>query len=241
MGATIYAISRSPGPLEELKKLCPKVKTATVNLENWNETRSVLTRFLNDVKIDGLVNNAGVGIGKPFEESSEKDFDEYVSQKALEFNLMIANNKRFLPVFPFNSTVNVNLKGVFNVTQILIPNINDGGSIVNVSSLAGLSAFADHSVYSITKAGLDGLTRALALEYGKRRIRVNSVNPTVVWTKMSIKHWSGARGDELKSKIPLNRFAEVREVVDPIIFLLSEQSSFINGHSVPIEGGYSAC
>lgn len=137
--------------------------------------------------------------------------------------------------------MNVNLKGVFNVTQILISNINDGGSIVNVSSLAGLSAFDDHSVYSITKAGLDGLTRALALEYGKRKIRVNSVNPTVVWTKMSEKHWSGTRGDELKTKIPLHRFAEVREVVDPIIFLLSEQSSFINGHSIPIEGGFSAC
>lgn len=137
--------------------------------------------------------------------------------------------------------MNVNLKGIFNVTQILIPKMNDGGSIVNVSSLAGLSAFADHSVYSITKAGLDGLTRALALEYGKRNIRVNSVNPTVVWTKMSIDHWSGARGDELKGQIPLHRFAEVREVVDPIIFLLSGKSSFINGHSVPIEGGYSAC
>lgn len=112
---------------------------------------------------------------------------------------------------------------------------------MNVSSLAGLSAFDDHSIYSITKAGLDGLTRALALEYGKRKIRVNSVNPTVVWTKMSIKFWSGTRGDELKTKIPLHRFAEVREVVDPIIFLLSEQSSFINGHSIPIEGGFSAC
>lgn len=76
MGATIYAISRSSGPLEELKTVCPNVKTATVDLGNWNETRSVLTRFLNDVKIDGLVNNAGVGIVKPFEESNEKDFDE---------------------------------------------------------------------------------------------------------------------------------------------------------------------
>lgn len=76
MGATIYAISRSPGPLQELKAVCPKVKTATVDLGNWNETRSVLGRFLNGVKIDGLVNHAGVGIGKPFEESTEKDFDE---------------------------------------------------------------------------------------------------------------------------------------------------------------------
>lgn len=139
--------------------------------------------------------------------------------------------------------MNVNLKGVFNVTQILIPNINDGGSIVNVSSLASLAAISDirASIYIASKAGLDGLTRALALEYGKRQIRVNSVNPTVVLTANTVKHWTGARGDSLKSKIPLNRFAEVREVVEPIIFLLSEKSSFINGQSIPIEGGYLAC
>lgn len=113
---------------------------------------------------------------------------------------------------------------------------------MNVSSLAALSAFADHSVYSASKGGLDGLTRALALEYGKRNIRVNSVNPTVVWTKMSVNNWSDpAKANGLKSKIPLHRFAEVREVVEPIIFLLSEKSSFINGHSIPIEGGFSAC
>lgn len=139
--------------------------------------------------------------------------------------------------------MNVNLKGVFNVTQILIPNIKDGGSIVNVSSLAGLASISEirASIYIASKAGLDGLTRALALEYGQRKIRVNSVNPTVVLTENSANYWSGARADSLKCKIPLNRFAEVREVIDPIIFLLSNQSSFINGHSLPIEGGYLAC
>lgn len=139
--------------------------------------------------------------------------------------------------------MNVNLKGVFNVTQILISSINASGSIVNVSSLAGLAAIAEirASVYIASKAGLDGLTRALALEYGKRNIRFNSVNPTVVLTENSAHHWTGARGDSLKTKIPLTRFAEVHEVVDSIVFLLSDQSSFINGHSLPIEGGYMAC
>lgn len=143
----------------------------------------------------------------------------------------------------FHSTMNVNLKGVFNVTQILIANINDGGSIVNVSSLAALASISEirASIYIASKAGLDGLTRALALEYGQRKIRVNSVNPTVVLTEKSVNYWNSARGDSLKSKIPLNRFAEVREAIDPIIFLLSNQSSFITGHSLPIEGGYLAC
>lgn len=76
MGATIYAISRSAAPLDELKSACPNVKIATVDLGNWTETRSVLGEFLKDIKIDGLVNNAGGGNGKPFEAFTEKDFDE---------------------------------------------------------------------------------------------------------------------------------------------------------------------
>lgn len=76
LGATIYAISRSSPPLEELKSICPNIKIATVDLGNWNETRSALGDFLKDKRIDGLVNNAGGGNGKPFEEFTEKDFDE---------------------------------------------------------------------------------------------------------------------------------------------------------------------
>lgn len=138
--------------------------------------------------------------------------------------------------------MNVNVKAVFNVTQALLPNFNDGGSIVNLSSLAGLRAFANHAIYSASKAAVDGLTRAFALELGPRNIRVNSVNPTVVLTAMSIPIWSEpTKAEKMKSRIPLHRFAELNEVSDPIIFLLSEKSSFINGHSMPIEGGCCAC
>lgn len=120
--------------------------------------------------------------------------------------------------------------------------MKDGGSIVNLSSLAGLSALANHTVYSASKAAVDGLTRAFALELGPRKIRVNSVNPTVVWTEMSIPNWSDpAKADPLKNRTPLHRFAEMNEAVEPIIYLLSNRSSFINGHSLPIEGGFSAC
>lgn len=138
--------------------------------------------------------------------------------------------------------MNVNVKAVFNVTQTLLPNINNGGSIVNLSSLAGLHAFANHSIYSASKAAVDALTRSFALELGPRNIRVNSINPTVVLTQMSIPNWSEpTKAERMKSRIPLHRFAELKEVADPIIFLLSDKSSFINGHSVPIEGGFCAC
>lgn len=138
--------------------------------------------------------------------------------------------------------MNINVKAVFNVTQTLLPNIKDGGSIVNLSSLASLRALNNHSIYCASKAALDALTRSFALELGPRQIRVNSVNPTVVMTKMSIPNWSEpSKAEKMKSRIPLHRFAELNEVSDPIIFLLSDKSSFVNGVCLPIEGGCCAC
>lgn len=76
MGAIVYAISRSIEPLNDLKKTCPKVKTIQIDLSNWSNARDQLTQALQNVKIDGLVNNAGVAVCKPIGEYSEKDFDE---------------------------------------------------------------------------------------------------------------------------------------------------------------------
>lgn len=127
------------------------------------------------------------------------------------------------------------------MTQILLPQLNDGASIVHLSSLAGLNAFAGHSVYSATKAAVDALSRAFTAEFAHRKIRSNCVNPTVIMTEMSIRNWSDPeKADALKSRIPLRRFGELEEVVEPVVFLLSDSSSYINGHSLPIEGGFKA-
>lgn len=116
-----------------------------------------------------------------------------------------------------------------------------GASIVNLSSLAGLKSFQGHSVYSMTKAAIDSMTKSLALELGERQIRVNSVNPTVILTRMGRDNWSDpAKAGPLIAKIPAGRFGEVNEVVEPIIFLLSDKSAYINGHCMPLEGGYLA-
>lgn len=137
--------------------------------------------------------------------------------------------------------MDINAKAVFNVTQTVLPHMNDGGSIVSLSSCAGLRAFQDHVLYSGSKSAVDGFTRVLALELGKRNIRVNSVCPTAVMTQMGRMAWADpVKAEGLTSRIPLRRFGEVREVIDPILFLLSNRSSFINGHHLPIEGGYGA-
>lgn len=135
--------------------------------------------------------------------------------------------------------MNINFKAAFNVTQTLLPNIKEGGAIVNVSSLAGIVACSNHSVYGPSKAALDAFTKSLALELAPRKIRVNSVNPTVILTRMGRANWSDpVKSKPLLARIPLDRFGEIEDVVEPICFLLSNKSSYINAHCLPIEGGF---
>ena len=85
--------------------------------------------------------------------------------------------------------------------------MNENGSIVNVSSVASKTAFQDHAIYCASKAAVDALTRSMAFELGKRNIRVNSINPTVVLTEMGKKNWSEPeKANKLLGRIPLQRF-----------------------------------
>uniref|UniRef100_A0A4P6D9J4 Putative diacetyl reductase/l-xylulose reductase n=1 Tax=Rhodnius prolixus TaxID=13249 RepID=A0A4P6D9J4_RHOPR len=164
---------------------------------------------------DGLVNNAALAILEPFLEASESNFDKLFE---------------------------VNVKAPLRVSQVVAKQMiqhNIKGSIVNVSSQASKIALRDHVVYCSTKAALDAMSKVMALELGEHGIRVNCVNPTVVMTKMGKIGWSDPRkADPLLQRIPLHRFAEVDEVVNAILFLLSEESSFINSVSLPIDGGF---
>lgn len=207
-GAKVIAVSRSPKPLADLKMDCPSIETISVDLSGWKETREALKHI---IALDGLVNNAGIAIIKPFQETTEADFD---------------------------AQVNVNFKAVYNLCQFLAPKICDNGSIVNVSSIASIIGIPGHSVYGPTKGALDNFMKNLAIELGPRRIRVNNVNPTVILTRMGRENWSDpTKADPVKARIPLGRFGEVREVVDPILFLLSNGSSYLNGQTLPLEGG----
>ena len=96
----------------------------------------------------------------------------------------------------------------------------------------------DCLAYNVSKAGLDMVTKQFALELGPHQIRVNSVNPTVVLTDMGNRFWSEpTKAAPMKSLIPMGRFCEVKECIDPILFLLSDHSTMVNGTMNPIEGG----
>lgn len=142
--------------------------------------------------------------------------------------------------------MNVNLRSAFVISQIIARDmITRGiqhGAIVNVSSQASMVAIDAHTAYCTSKAALDQLTRMMALELGPRGIRTNAVNPTVVLTEMGTKNWSDpAKAVPMLSKIPLGKFAEVEDVVEAILFLLSpSKAKMINGVMLPIDGGFLA-
>jgi len=137
-----------------------------------------------------------------------------------------------------NEVLNVNLQSVIHLSQYVarVMLAKGAGSIVNVSSIAGIRGYKSSSVYSATKAGLDGFSRSLACELGSKGIRVNSVLPGFLFTDMGATLNESQRKSILR-QTPLGRLGEVKDVVGLIRFLLSSDASFITGQSIVVDGG----
>jgi 3-oxoacyl-[acyl-carrier protein] reductase len=133
----------------------------------------------------------------------------------------------------------VNLLGAIEmaraVSQVLLRE-NAGGRIINVSSISGSRGYSGLAAYSAAKAGLDGLTRALARELGRRQITVNSVASGYLRTEMSSTLTAGQLAQIVK-RTPLARLATEKDIVGLIMFLLSEEAAFITGQTVIVDGG----
>lgn len=162
-------------------------------------------------KIDVLVNNAGIAQQKQFTDISIEDW---------------------------NNMIETNLTGVFNCCQAVLPQMirNKNGSIINVSSMWGLTGGSCEVHYSAAKAGIIGLTKALAKEMGPSNIRVNCVAPGVVKTDM-ISNLSFDDIEELSKETPLGRIASADEIARTILFLANDCSSFITGQVISPNGG----
>nr|CAI5822814.1 unnamed protein product [Callosobruchus analis] len=213
-GAKVVVVGRTKQLLGELKKELPDIETVELDIANWKQTENVLKKI---GPIDLLVNNAGMGWLKSLLDATEEDID---------------------------SVFGVNIKALINVTKIVVQNMLDRkvpGSIVNISSQASIAGLLHHTVYCASKGAVDSFTRAAALEYGPKNIRVNAVNPTVIMTDMGRLGWSDPKvAKPMLEKIPLNRFGEVREVTDAVLYLLSDKASMITGVCLPIDGGFTA-
>ena len=175
--------------------------------------RTVMERF---ERIDVLVNNAGISLITPAEETTSADW-----RRVLEVNL----TGPFLMCREFG--------------KVMLG--RGSGSIVNISSVAGLLGVADRAAYNASKHGLVGLTRTLAAEWGGRGVRVNAVCPGWVKTEMDEEdRASGSYTDaDIEGRVPMGRFATPDDIAQAVAFLADpDQSAFVNGHTLSVDGGW---
>ncbi len=191
-----------------------KVKCLAVqgDVSNFDDTKRLVDEVINEFgTIDVLVNNAGI----------TKDM------------LILRMQKE-----DFESVINVNLTGTFNVTKNVVPYMmkKRSGRIINISSVVGISGNAGQTNYSASKAGIIGFTKSLAKEVASRNILVNAVAPGFIETDMTsvLKDYVKA---EIAKNIPLRRMGTAEDVANVVKFLASDDSSYITGQVIQVDGG----
>ena len=223
-GAKVMLIGRTE---EKLKKAVTELNNQNVDYcvadvskgeDTVHYTNDTLIKF---GKIDIFFNNAGIeGVVKPIVEYPESEFDKVIA---------------------------INLKGVWLGCQHVIPKMSDGGSEIITSSVAGLKGFEGLGAYVTSKHGVIGIMKVAALENAIRRIRVNTIHPGPVNTRMMRsleQEISPGNPSEVKKSfeadVPLARYAEADEIADLALFLASDASKYITGSQHVIDGGMVA-
>ncbi len=149
------------------------------------------------------------------------------------------------PLQLWDELIATNLSGIFYAMKYEIPHMlkQGAGSIVNMSSIAGLVGGPIGIAYFASKAGVIGATRAAAIEYGEKGIRVNAICPAVIETDMADRLFDpvgGASGEYISKMHPLGRIGQPEEVADVVVWLCSNRSSYVTGHALPVDGGFVA-
>ncbi|MDE1544041.1 glucose 1-dehydrogenase [Dechloromonas agitata] len=183
--------------------------------------------------LDVLVNNAGIYLGKSFEEVSLAEW-----QRLCDINL---------------TGVVIGIKSLLPLLRERASSSEHGGAIVNMSSVAGLVGAATDPLYSLTKGGITLLTKALAVDFGQRgyRLRVNSVHPGAVDTEMGRQTFAArakalatddleiARRQSIDAH-PIGRLGTVKDIAQAVVYLASDEASFVTGASLAVDGGFTA-
>jgi NAD(P)-dependent dehydrogenase (short-subunit alcohol dehydrogenase family) len=169
-------------------------------------------------RLDIAFNNAGIeGDPRPLAEQTEANFD---------------------------AVMDINVKGVWLSMKYEIPRMLEqgGGAIVNCSSVAGVIGFPGIGIYAASKHAVIGLTKVAALEYSAQGIRINAVNPAVIDTEMVDRLADGMnmKKDDLTTFHPIGRIGRVEEVAEAVLWMCSDKASFVTGHSMIVDGGFTA-
>lgn len=202
---------------QEIKTMGRKVIRLQMDVSDLQQINNAVARVIETFgKIDVLVNNVGIAPGNPAENVTEVDFDH---------------------------TVNLNLKGTFFTAQAVGKQMikQRSGRIINMSSQAGFIALDNESIYCMTKAGVNHLTKNLASEWAKYNINVNAVAPTFIETP-GTEPWLKDKDfrQSVVDRIPLGRIGKPMEVAGAVVFLASDAASLITGEIMLIDGGWTA-
>lgn len=166
---------------------------------------------------DVLVNNAGIFRGEEFPEVTEEEFSQLLD---------------------------INVKGPYFATQAVIDQLlEDGGNVINLSSVAGLEGSGDFISYCTSKGAVRLMTYSLADKYGPEGVRVNAIHPGIIDTSMvteDVPIIGGESEDAFLQTVPLRRFGDPEEIADAALYLASEMSSYVNGESLVVDGGMTS-
>ena len=207
----IFDIADSSDIVQYIRQKGQRSEFYQVDVSNFNMVGEAVDKVIKDMgRVSNLVNNAGITADKLLLRMKEEDWDRVLQ---------------------------INLKSAFNCTKAVVRYmLKTGGSIVNISSIAGVMGNAGQANYAASKAGLIGFTKSVAREYGERGIRVNAVAPGFIKTRMTESLDEKSRETMFRA-IPLGRLGEPDDIAHVVYFLLSEYGSYITGEVINVNGG----
>ena len=209
--AVIANYNKSEEQAQKLQQENPNIEIYKADVSQREEVHKMIENILNKYgKIDVLVNNAGISESKVFTDVTDEDW---------------------------NKIINTNLYSAFCVTQEVLPNMihNKKGCIINISSVWGIVGASCETIYSIAKAGMDGMTKSLAKELGPSNIRVNSIAPGIIDTDMNKKLTSNDI-ENIEEEIPLGKIGKTIDIARCVKWILEDE--YTTGQIISVNGGW---
>ncbi len=211
-GAGVLVTGRNTATLDQASASInsPEFKTLASDISKLEDI-AVLEKEVSESgkKVDVLVLNAGIAKQFSIEETTEEVFDDLF---------------------------NINVKGLFFTLQKLIPHLAEGASVILISSGVSVSGYAQMGAYAATKSAVDAIARTAAIELADRKIRVNTVAPGLTDTPMNHQTPEDIK-NAIAAAVPLKRIGEAEEIANAIVFLASDEASYISGSYLSVDGG----
>ncbi len=213
VGANILASGTKIEKLEELKKNFKGIKILKFDISQSDKIGDFIENATNELggSLDGIVNNAGI----------------------TQDNLAIR-----MSLDEWQKVININLTSTFLISKFAIKKMlkNKSGKIVNITSVVGHTGNLGQTNYTASKAGIVAMSKSLAIEYAKKNINVNCISPGFIKTAMTDKIDEKFK-EAIISKIPSARLGEPNDIANAVLFLISDQSNYINGETLHVNGG----